>query len=142
MKHGWGVRWNDGSKTTEEMVRAQAIKGVHITDEDLEEMFGPQWLEVVRVIRVSVGLMYETRRRIDKALNEVSAERWRDVWVAARKAAGLADRKKCIEASMFGMWPGTTDALTALVVKDLISTEDFEILVGPWVQVMGRTWEA
>jgi hypothetical protein len=51
----------------------------------------------------------------------------RDVaWGAARDAARGAAR----------------DAAWALVVRDLIAPEQFDTLTGPWVSVMGRTWEA
>ena len=38
--------------------------------------------------------------------------------------------------------PGTWDVSIALSVRELIGEVQFEILVAPWVLVMGRTWEA
>ena len=52
---------------------------------------------------------------------------------AARDAAGDAARGAAWDAARVAAW--------ALVVRDLISPEHFAALTGPWVSVVGATWD-
>jgi hypothetical protein len=74
---------------------------------------GPNGVEVARFIEACGTITPEQA-------NDLAAAR-DAAWVAARDAA----------------W----DAAGALVVRDLITPEQFDVLTGPWVSVMGRSWE-
>ena len=52
------------------------------------------------------------------------------------------DQIERLVAARDAAWAAARDAAWALVVRDLISEEQFETLTSPWVAVMGRTWEA
>ena len=54
-------------------------------------------------------------------------------WVAARAAA----RDAAQAAARAPAWDAAWDAAWALVVRDLITPEQFNILTAPWVSVMG-----
>ena len=62
-------------------------------------------------------------------------DRWFAVWNAARIAAG--DARYMAWSIGYAAW----DVVIALAAKREIWGPEFELLVGPWVSVMGRTWE-
>lgn len=53
---GWGTAWNDADDTTEAEVRARLAQGVDVTDEDLEDTFGPQWRAIVSIVRTAATM--------------------------------------------------------------------------------------
>jgi hypothetical protein len=105
------------------------------------EIYGPQGEYIVALIE-------RARRLTDE---EAAGPRWtqdvgrRDASRAARRAARRATRY----AAWYAAWyaardaaPFAEDAATALVVRDLISPDDFtqehyDVLTGPWRQVIG-----
>lgn len=60
---------------------------------------------------------------------------WDDAWYAARGTGRGGP-----------VWPAAANAAAeaaiALVMRDSITPERFDILTAPWVSVMGKTWEA
>jgi hypothetical protein len=62
-------------------------------------------------------------------------------WVAAREAAreaaGVAARDAASDAASDAARFAAWDAATALVVRDLITPEQFDVLYGPWESVIG-----
>lgn len=58
---------------------------------------------------------------------------WDVAWDAARRAARDAARDAAGNAAGVAAW--------ALVVRDLITPEQFDALTAPWVQVVGASWE-
>ena len=62
---------------------------------------------------------------------------WGAAWDAAWDAARGAARGAAWGAAWGAVRDAARDAARALVVKDLISEENFNILVGPWLSVMG-----
>jgi hypothetical protein len=79
---------------------------------------GPNGEQVARFI--------ESCRSVTREQAEGMARAWDAAWDAARAAARDA------------AW----DAARALIVRDLITPEQFDLLTGPWRSVMGATWEA
>ena len=79
-----------------------------------------------------------------------SADKWDEVWLraihasegrrgeweAAWDAIGMF-RKRTYEMGGHAVEHAAWEATAALVVKDLISEDDFNILYGPWKEVMG-----
>ena len=57
---------------------------------------------------------------------------WEAAWDAARDAARDADW----DAAWYAAWYAARAATLALVVKDLITPEQFDLLYGPWASVM------
>ena len=161
-REDWGTAWNDRYNTTEEMVRARIANGVHISDEDLEDTFGSQWEGIVRVVRAVASWGSRSMENLEESWQGWWAEsRWDEVWREVQDAVATEDREAAWDASGEAVWRaivtdwgGVEDeakrtirnaggnVVGALVVKDLISAESFEILVAEWVKIMGRTWEA
>src|SRR4051812_29465783 len=48
-KRGRAENWNDNDANAAEV--EEYLRTAEVTDKDLEEVFGPQWLEIVTVIR-------------------------------------------------------------------------------------------
>ena len=64
---------------------------------------------------------------------------WYAAWNAARSAAWNAARSAAWKAARPAARSAAYDATLALLVKDLISEDDFNILYGPWAAVMEPT---
>lgn len=63
---------------------------------------------------------------------------WDAALVAARYAARDSDRNAArVAARDAAVWEAARDAALALVVRDLISKEHYDMLTGPWAQVIG-----
>jgi len=60
-------------------------------------------------------------------------------WNAARNAAWNAAWDAAWNAAWDAAWDAAKDAALALLVRDLISPEQFDILYGPWASIMGET---
>jgi hypothetical protein len=58
-------------------------------------------------------------------------------WSAARDAAGDAAVGAAWDAAVGAAWDAARYAAWALMVKDLITPEQFDLLYGPWALVMG-----
>ena len=111
------------------------------------QALGPNGEEVARLIESCRTITPEQARQLDAARYAAgcaapSSAAWDAAWAAARDAARYA------------AWAGARDAAPssaardaawaaagALVVRDLITPAQFDTLTGPWVSVMGRTWE-
>ncbi len=74
----------------------------------MDDKYGPNTAEVEALIEEMRSLTPEQITRLDAALDAA----WGEAWDAAR------------------------DALVALVVRDLITQEDFDSLYRPWASVM------
>ena len=88
---------------------------------EAHEVFGPQGVEVVALIERASRLTDDEVSRLHTA--------WNAAWNAAGYAAGDAARY----AARYAAW----NAAGALVVRDLITAEQFELLYGPWGSVWG-----
>ena len=90
---------------------------------DASLTLGPQGREVAALIERAARLTGDEVARLATA--------WYAAWDAARAAAGDAawDAARC----------AARDAARALTVRDLISTERYDILTRPWASVIGLT---
>src|SRR5579885_2641553 len=101
------------------------FRQLHVAEElPAWQVFGPQGQEVVALIERAGRLTADEMQRLDAA------------WDAARDAAGDAAWDADLHVAA---WDAAGDAARALVVRDLISDEDFRTLYGPWESVIGDT---
>lgn len=146
---GTGEDWNDAENRTEPEV-LNVLRKTKITDSDLQQTFGPQWREIVTLIRQAEGLTRPQTKLLETARTSVWAATrnvHRDAartaaWKAARDADRIAAWKECRDAARDAArgsvepWEAG-EAVAALVVRDLISPEHFDALYGPWGSVFG-----
>lgn len=158
---GTAEEWNDEDGRTQEEVHAAL--SADITDEDLAATFGPQWAQVVALVRLTAGLTDDEVTRLDAARGAARAEARAEAWGAARGAArdGLsgaargASRGAAWDAVGGAAWDAARYAARdaaryaaraaawALVVRDLIgehgfTQEHYDTLTGPWSKVTGK----
>ena len=101
---------------------------------------GPNGEAVADLIERARHLTVDEIRRLAAAW-EAAWDASRDAaWVAAREAARDAARDAAREAawdaSRDAAWVAAWDAAIALLVRDLITPEQFDLLYGPWASVM------
>lgn len=106
---------------------------------------GPQGEEVAALIERCRSLTTEEGRRLDAAWDARNAAcdaAWNArnaAWGAARNAARDAAWSACDaawNAAWAAAWNAAWEAALALLTRDLISTEHFDLLYGPWREVM------
>ena len=64
---------------------------------------------------------------------------WAAAWAAVRNAAlavALDAARDALDAARNDAWNAALDAVLALMVRDLISGDQFDVLYGPWASVM------
>jgi hypothetical protein len=150
---GTAESWNDTETRTEADV-AGLLRTAEITDAALAGTFGPQWREIVTLVRQVSSL---TPGQADMLSSEWDAIRgaargavldaargaawdaardaaWYAAWDAARDAAWDAVRGTV----RYAVWGSARDAARALAVRDLVSSEHFAVLYGPWASVFGK----
>ena len=157
--HGHGPDWNDDDATSEADVRAWLAEGIDVTDDDLAEVFGPQWRAVVSLVRRAATLTGDEAGRLRAA--------WDAAWVAAWDAAGVAAGDAAGDAAWDAAWVAAGvaagvaawdaarvaaggaargaawDAAWAVVTWDLATGDGpytearRDLLIGPWVEVCG-----
>ena len=88
---------------------------------------GPNGQEVVALIERALRMTGEEAERLAAAWDAARDAAW-DAWDAAWDAARSAARDAA--------WDAAETAALALVVKDLITPEQFDLLYGPWASVM------
>ncbi|MHB1902618.1 MAG: hypothetical protein ACYCTG_00735 [Ferrimicrobium sp.] len=104
--------------------------------------YGPQTPEIEAIIAKLATLTDEQAKALTAARNEAWSEAsdaaydvalsaiWsggrHDVWVAASTDTGYWS----------AIWSVADDAILALMVRDLITPEQFELLYGPWTSVV------
>ena len=128
-RRGRAEGWNDEHGRTAGEVVAY-LAATEITDEELAETFGPQWREIVALVRAVSGATQQ--QIVDLAA----------AWDAAWDAAGAAAWDAAGDAAWAAAWAAARDAARALTIRDLISTNGYtqahyDLLTGPWRQVMG-----
>ena len=96
------------------------------------QALGPNGEAVVALIERCRTLTHDEIKRLAAA--------WDAAWYAARAAARTAAWYATRDAARYAAWNAAWDAARAaalaLLVKDLITPEQFEILYGPWRSVM------
>ena len=73
---------------------------------------------------------------VDAAWGAAAGAAWNAARSAARDAARRAARRAAWSAARRAAWHAARDAAAALVVRDLITPEQFDVLYGPWASVM------
>jgi hypothetical protein len=112
------------------------------------QALGPNGDEVARLLASFRAVAREQAVRLAPARDAA----WAPAWDAARAAALDAPRAAAWAAARAAAWAAARDAAwaagaaagaaaRALVVRDLITPEQFDAESEPWVSVMGRTWE-
>ena len=154
--HGHGPDWNDDDATLEADVRAWLAEGIDVTDDDLAEVFGPQWRAVVSLVRRAATSTGDEAGRLRAARGDAARVA---AWDAARDAAGGAARVAAWDAAggaaggaagdaaggaAGGAARGAAwDAAWAVVTWDLATGDGpytearRDLLIGPWVEVCG-----
>jgi len=105
-----GPDWNDSPDTTEAMVREYIRTAPNITDEELAEVYGPQWREIVALVR----------RCAVFTLDECKA--WDSAWAAARDSA---------RDSAWAL------VVRDLIGRHGFAQEHYDTLTLPWRRVIG-----
>ena len=100
------------------------------------QALGPNGEAVAAPIEQVRSLTSEHAQRLASAWRAA----WRAAWDAARYAAWDAARDAAWGAARNAAWYAAAgmagDAAAALVVRDLISDEQFQVLYGPWASAM------
>lgn len=114
---------------------------------DAHQALGPQGEQVAALVDRSGKLTVDEAKKLDAAL--VAADQgdqggawdaaWTAAWVAADRDARGATRDAAWDAAARGAAArgAAWDAALALVVRDLITKEHYDLLTGPWAQVIG-----
>ena len=134
--------------TTGDLPNKRTTRSLRVVEELPAHLaLGPNGAEVERFIESCRTVTDEQAERLDAAW-DAAWDAARDAatlvaaWDAARGAAwdaawGAAALVAARGATLVAAW----DAARALVVRDLITDEQFDTITYPWVSVMGRTWE-
>ena len=140
-RQAWGTQWNDATSTTWQMVRDR-LANIQVTDADLADTFGPQWEQIVALIRRAAIMAPADVQQVTAPRPVVRAA----ARVTARSAALAASRTPAWAAAVAAArdvaWDAAWAAAAALVVRDLIGqhgfTQDhYDALTGPWRTVIG-----
>ncbi|MGH3499756.1 MAG: DUF6197 family protein [Nocardioidaceae bacterium] len=154
MRH-WGLseEWNDAGGRTAGEVR-DAMLAHKISDDDLAETFGPQWEQVVALVRRAATLttaeadgLVAARNAAGAAARDTARAAARDTarnaaWDAAGAAARDTARVAAWDAAGAAARDTARNAARALVVRDLIGQGAFtqayyDTLTRPWREVVG-----
>ena len=156
---GHAEGWNDDPSRTEGEVTAW-LRTATVTDTDLEGVFGPQWAEVVALVRRVATLtpddvvtLAASRDAAGDAARDAARGAARDAaWGAARDAAWGAAWVAAWDAACWGAardaawdaacWGAARDAACALSARDLIGQRGFtrdiyDTLTRPWRTTIG-----
>ena len=93
---------------------------------------GPNGEAVAALIERTESRTYEEVERLDAAWSAAFGAAWSAARSAARSAAWDAARDAAWDAAR----DAALDAVAALLVRDLITCEQFDLLYGPWKSVM------
>lgn len=160
-RSGWGTDWNDAKDTSWADVRDR-LAHIEVTDADLADTFGPQWMAIVALVRRAAILTDEESDRLYAAGDAAGDAAWGAARVAARvaardaawAAARAAARDAALDAARGAGWAAAwnaargagwnaaRDAARVLAVRDLIGKhgfkqEHYDLLTGPWRSVIG-----
>ena len=132
----------DGDYPNKRRVRAARV----LRELSAHEVFGPQGVEVVALLDRAAKLTAEEVEGLSAARDAWDATAWNAAWNAARVAAGVAARGAARVAARdaardaAGDAAGDAaaiDAAIATLTRDLITSENYDVLMAPWLAVMG-----
>jgi hypothetical protein len=113
------------------------------------QALGPNGEAVAALIKRCRTMTYDEAEQLFAARSAARYAAWDAAWSAAGSAAwsaaGEAARDAAGDAARYAAWyaageaagSAARDAAWALMVKDLITPEQFDLLYGPWASVMG-----
>lgn len=116
-----------------------------VREVDAHQALGPQGEQVAALIDRAGKLTVDESEKLDAA----GVAAWVASGDAARYASGVAARYAAENAARDAAWSAVEnaarvaaryasgDAALALVARDLISKEHYDLLTGPWAQVIG-----
>ena len=147
---GWGTRWNDTDGRTWDEVKAKVFDRAEIGPDRLEAVFGPQWAEIVALVRRAAVLTVDETARLGSVRLSASGPELYMAWSSARDATALGPARHAGSAAAMGgalgsdseVWKAVGDAATALAIRDRIGQCDFtqeryDLLTRPWATVIG-----
>ena len=102
-----------------------------VEERPVSECFGPNGVEVLRVIRRAEQLTKDEVEQLNAAWDAAGAAARDAAWYAAWYAARYAAR-----------YAATAVAARPLIGQHGFTQQHFDTLVGPWLKVVGPTWEA
>lgn len=121
------------------------VRGARIIRElPAHEAFGPQGAEVVAILYRAVRLTTDEVEKLSDAqwsnqgsvLYAARNAEWR-AGASSREAARTASRKVVQNTVGDAAWPFVRDAIFATLNRDLIGSEQHELLMAPWRAVIG-----
>jgi hypothetical protein len=119
------------------------LSGVEITNDVLAKTFGPAWRGVVRMVRRCAVLTgeYATSMSFASARTKDIADVARTVVPQAVAAMETAIVRRVSAGSLAA--DAVVDAVAAVtaLAAGAISPSEFDRLTGPWLRVVGPTWE-
>lgn len=140
-RQGRAEGWNDGDATEVEV--ANFLATAEITDADLLETFGPQWAEIVEMVRMAASITNYQLSRVRRAGDAA--------WDVAEGAARDAVGDVAGDAAWYAAWSAAGDAAGyaaggaagALSARHLIAASGFtqahyDALTTPWRETIGR----
>ena len=140
--------WNDADGRTKEEV-INYLRSAKIVDEDIAEVFGPEWESIVALVRraaVLTGKEYEAFYLWQDTPSRTMYEGWAEAIMIVRSVSAAQNRKKsetAVQAAAFDTGPGiAADAARALIVRDLIGWGGFtqthyDTLTQSWAHIIG-----
>lgn len=105
-----------------------------VREVDAHLAMGPQGAEVAAIIDRAGRLTKDEVGRLAAKNPRQDAARGAATWCAAKNAARLA---AWYAAKWYAAKNAARDAAMATLTRDLISTEDYDALTGPWRSVIG-----
>ncbi len=140
-QQGWGIDWNDTPGRTFDDLKSRLVEHREIFPDELEAEFGPNWQSIVALARQAATLTkqdtqyltWDTQRWSRKLLiarevvSEITAR------ATARRVARAAVQEAVIDTidSPIAI-SAVADAARAIVVRDLITQEHYDILTEAW----------
>jgi len=105
--------------------------------------YTPAWLDLAG-LTAEASALRDVRRVADLVAAQAAAPVMREArdksaatWDAAGDAAWAVAWDAAWDAAWAAAWSAARSAAWALMVKDLITPEQFDLLYGPWASVMG-----
>lgn len=138
---GLTEKWNDKGGRTKVKVLHRFAEIAGVSDADLVLTFGPNWRQVIAVVRRAAVLTRDEAQQLDAARDAARQP-------ARHPARGAAQRAACDAA--WGAAPAAAcnaarAAARAAVVADLVgqhglTQHHIDILMKPWIEVLGPDW--
>lgn len=146
---GWGTEWNDEPGRTYDDIKQALVQHREIMPSEMLATFGPQWADVVGIVREAAGLTEQQANDLaaahtaDYAAIDAAAHA---AYNAARHAAESAAYKATANATVNdAARHAARHAATAIATRHLIGShgytqQHYDTLVAPWETIMGTTW--